>query len=60
MPPSPRAPVENSSHSRDNTGICSVCGATFKVLSTTGVLRKHGHGHGNLIVTVLDDSLLVL
>ena len=27
-------------------GLCSVCGALFKLVPSSGVLRRHGHGHG--------------
>jgi hypothetical protein len=27
-------------------GICSVCGSSFRLLTSNGTLRKHGHGHG--------------
>ena len=28
-------------------GYCSVCGGIFKLVNSTGVLRKHGHVHGH-------------
>ena len=31
---------------RGASGVCSVCGATFKLLVSSGVVWKHGHGHG--------------
>ena len=29
-----------------STGACTVCGALVKIVTSTGVLYRHGHGHG--------------
>ena len=28
------------------TGCCAVCGATVKLVASTGAIHRHGHGHG--------------
>lgn len=38
-------PPPHSSHG--GSGICSVCGATFRLVPATGTLWKHGHADGN-------------
>ena len=35
-----------SSASSSDAGVCPVCQAVFKVVGSSGVVRKHGHGHG--------------
>src|ERR1700759_4610612 len=36
---------EPSGTARGDLGVCQVCGATYKLVSSTGLLFKHGHGH---------------
>ena len=37
--------IPSSAFSSD-AGVCPVCQAVFKVVGSSGVVRKHGHGHG--------------
>ena len=30
----------------NDVGICSVCAANYKIVGSSGLVRKHGHGHG--------------
>ena len=39
-------PSSQSSSTRGQSGVCSECGATFKLVQASGFVWKHGHGHG--------------
>ena len=37
--------MSQQSVTKGEVGVRTVCGATFKLLASSGVIRKHGHGH---------------
>jgi len=47
-PPSSSRPPPLPSVLPRYSGICSECGASVKIITSTGVLFRHGHGYGRL------------
>ena len=44
---SSQLPSSSSGPREPSNGACSVCGATFRLVESSGVLRKHGHNRSN-------------